>query len=72
MIDRLNLRNARLHINKTQAEVARAVGVSLPGYRLWEQGGAQPNYKNEKRLRDYFEKTGGSLDANSKPTKTRV
>jgi transcriptional regulator with XRE-family HTH domain len=34
----------------TQAEVARAVGISRQGYRLWESGDAEPTHANVEKF----------------------
>lgn len=35
----------------TQGAVAKAVGVSLSSYRLWEQGVTHPNKENEAKIK---------------------
>ena len=49
-MDMMKLREARLKLGMTQADVARAVGVSLAGYLLWERGVGRPNEENLEKL----------------------
>ena len=44
------MKKRRKELGLTQIEVAIAVGVSVPAYRLWEAGGTKPNPENEVRL----------------------
>ncbi len=46
----IDYRARRLELGKTQAEVAREVGVSLSGYRLWELQVSTPTEENKKKL----------------------
>lgn len=46
-----DLKKARENKGMTQTDVARAVGVSLAGYRLWESKGGFPNEKNLEKLK---------------------
>ena len=46
-----NLKKIREQNGLTQMEVARKVGVSLTGYRLWENDVSQPNPENLKKLK---------------------
>ena len=39
----------------TQIEVAKAVGVSLFAYQLWEKGGNNPTPENLKKLKKVLE-----------------
>jgi DNA-binding transcriptional regulator YiaG len=58
-----NLRKAK---GLTQIEVAIAVGVSVPAYRLWEAGGTKPAAENEKKLKEVL---GGGLNAKAERAK---
>ena len=44
------LKSRRKRLGLTQIAMAREVGVSLPSYHLWENGGVQPNEENRRRL----------------------
>lgn len=67
MIKPEEIKAARHAAGMTQIEVARAVGISAPGYRLWEYGGSQPTEDNEKKLREVLG-IGGSHDASKQDT----
>ena len=41
----------RKELKLTQVDVARAVGVSLVGFRNWENGGGKPTPENLKKLK---------------------
>ena len=45
------IKEARAKKEMTQIDVARAVGVSLAGYRLWETGAGKPATSNLEKLR---------------------
>ena len=46
----MNIKNKRIELGLKQTDVARAVGVSLAAYRLWELEVGKPNEKNFKKL----------------------
>lgn len=41
----------RKELKLTQVDVARAVGVSLVGFRNWENGGGNPTPENMNKLK---------------------
>ena len=43
-------RNARMAAGLTQAQVARAVGISIPTYKKYEQGVSLPNVETTVRI----------------------
>lgn len=45
------MRTLRKEKNMTQLQVAVAVGVSYPAYRLWEAGGTKPTPENLEKLK---------------------
>ena len=49
------MRRTRIALKMTQIDVARAVGVSVPAYRLWEAGGTRPTIDNESKLRQVLQ-----------------
>ena len=49
-----NLKELRTKKGLTQVEVARAVGVSLATYLLWERGVGRPNKENQVKLEEFF------------------
>ena len=46
----MNIKNKRIELGLKQTDVARAVGVSLAAYRLWELEVGKPNEENMKKL----------------------
>lgn len=58
----------RQALGLTQIEVAIAVGVSVPAYRLWEAGGTKPTPENEVKLKGIL---GGAADEADRQTSTR-
>lgn len=46
-----NLKEYRIKKGMTQADVAKAVGVSLTSYLLWEREVGNPNPENLEKLR---------------------
>ena len=46
------IRKLRIKSGMTQVDVARAVGVSLVGFRNWENGGGKPKAENLKKLEE--------------------
>lgn len=44
------MKDHRLELKLTQADVALAVGVSLTTYQLWEKGVTTPTPENLKKL----------------------
>lgn len=51
----MTLKELRLAAGMTQIAVAKAVGVSMNTYALWERGGMNPTPENEKKLREVFD-----------------
>lgn len=49
------LKEIRNKLGMTQVEVARAVGVSLSTYLLWERGVSNPNEENAKKLKEVLD-----------------
>jgi transcriptional regulator with XRE-family HTH domain len=49
--DYMNLKEQRITLGLTQAQVAVAVGVSLTGYQNWEKGLSTPSEENMKKLK---------------------
>ena len=47
----MDLKKKREKLEMTQIDVAKAVGVSVASYRLWEQGGGNPGPENLKKLK---------------------
>lgn len=47
----IEFKQARLRKAMTQIETARAIGVSLSGYRLWESGAGSPTEENLSKFR---------------------
>jgi len=47
----MDLKVKREKLDMTQIDVAKAVGVSVASYRLWEQGGGNPGPENLKKLK---------------------
>ena len=62
MITNQTLKLRRQELGLTQTQVASAVGVSVPAYRLWEYGGTKPTAENEAKLREVL-RLGGMMDA---------
>ena len=50
-----NLKQIREEKGMTQVDVAKAVGVSLAGYRLWELGAGKPTPDNLEKLKKVLE-----------------
>ena len=46
----MNIKNKRIELGLKQTDVAKAVGVSLAAYRLWELEVGKPNEENFKKL----------------------
>lgn len=46
-----NLKQIREERGLTQVDVAKMVGVSLAGYRLWEMGAGKPTAENMDKLK---------------------
>jgi len=44
------MRDKRISLGLTQVDVAKAVGVSLVTYQLWERGVTTPTPENQKKL----------------------
>ena len=49
------IRDRRIELELTQADIARYVGVSVNSYRSWEQGLSTPSFDNAVRLADILE-----------------
>ena len=47
----MNIKEKRIELKMTQTDVAKAVGVSLAAYRLWELEAGKPNEENMKKLK---------------------
>jgi len=47
----MDLKKLREKKKLTQIDVAKAVGVSVASYRLWEQGGGKPKPENMEKLK---------------------
>ena len=45
----------RKQLNLTQTDVAKACGVSLAAYRLWELEVGKPNKENMKKLKSVLQ-----------------
>lgn len=63
-----DMKKRRQELGLTQIEVAIAVGVSVPAYRLWEAGGTRPTPDNEVKLKEVL---GGAADEATRQTGTR-
>lgn len=50
-----NLKEIRKEKGLTQIDVAKAVGISLTTYQLWERGVSHPREENERKLREVLE-----------------
>jgi len=46
------IKEARIKKGMTQIAAAKAIGVSLAGYRLWEYGVGKPNDKNMEKIKE--------------------
>jgi DNA-binding XRE family transcriptional regulator len=46
------LKENRLKLKLTQTDMAKAVGVSLNTYQLWEKGVSTPKPENEQKLKE--------------------
>jgi len=46
----MDIKKNRLKLKMTQVEVAKAVGVSLPSFQLWEREVSKPNPENLEKL----------------------
>jgi transcriptional regulator with XRE-family HTH domain len=51
----MDIRAKRKELNLTQTDVAKACGVSLAAYRLWELEVGKPNEENMKKLMEVLE-----------------
>ena len=51
----MNIKSKRLELGLTQTDVAKACGVSLAAYRLWELEAGKPNEENMKKLMEVLE-----------------
>ena len=47
----MNIKEKRIELGLKQTDVAKAVGVSLAAYRLWELEVGKPNKENMKKLK---------------------
>lgn len=67
----------RKKINKTQAEVAKSIGIARTTYAMYEQGKREPDYATLEKLANFFDvsidyllgRTEESQDKNSKDNK---
>ncbi len=67
-ITAIQIKCARKERDMTQVEVAHAVGVSVPAYRLWEYGGVNPTTDKEKKLRKVLGLGGGKIESGKQDT----
>jgi transcriptional regulator with XRE-family HTH domain len=51
----MSFKDRRKKLSLTQTDVAKAVGVSLYTYQLWERGVATPIPENLKKLKSVLE-----------------
>lgn len=51
----MTLKEQRLAAGMTQIDVAKAVGVSMNTYALWERGAMNPTPANAEKLREVFD-----------------
>ena len=51
----MKIKSKRLELGLTQTDVAKACGVSLAAYRLWELEAGKPNEENMKKLMEVLE-----------------
>ena len=51
--------------NKTQADMARILGITRPAYTAYEKGSRNPDYETLAKLADFFECTTDYLLARS-------
>ena len=51
----MNIKSKRLELGLTQTDVAKACGVSLAAYRLWELEVGKPSEENMKKLMQVLE-----------------
>ena len=49
-----SLKELRARLNETQADVAKAMGISLSTYHYWESNILNVNYGNVLKLADHF------------------
>jgi len=48
----MTIKELRVEKNMTQNDVAKAVGVSMMTYQLWERGSMKPSADNAKKLKE--------------------
>ena len=53
----MDIKSKRLELGLTQVEIAKACGVSLVTYQLWEKEASTPNEENMKKLLKTLELT---------------
>lgn len=51
----------QLRGERTQAEVAKAVGISVSAISMYEQGERIPRDEIKRKLADYYKKTVGEI-----------
>ena len=51
-MDWAEIKKIREEKKMTQVEVSRLCGVSVAGFRIWENGGGDPSPKNLKKLKE--------------------
>jgi len=51
----INYKEARKRLGMTQSDVARAVGVSLNAYQMWEHHVGKPNPEHAVKVRKVLE-----------------
>lgn len=57
----MDFKSRRTELKMTQEQVAKAVGVSLMSYQLWERGATTPKEENLIKLQDVL--GVGEIDA---------
>lgn len=50
------IRHQRLELHLLQLDLAKGLGISTVTVSSWERGLSQPSRRNQKRIRDFFEK----------------
>lgn len=50
----MDFKKLRLSFQMTQVEAAKACGIAVVTWRLWENGGGKPNNENLKKVIEVF------------------
>jgi len=66
------LKELRTSRNVTQAELAKAIGVSASTIGMYEQGVREPNFEIEEKIADYFNVSLDVLRGKEEKSKTFV